>query len=252
MGHKLEENRCKGAPHMQKHHKKMMQFIARPEILKFVAKHGASEAEELIASFCRAETTAETLYDAMCDVLPARDGFRVDLVENPPSADYARMNVMKAGAPVVHVVFSLRDVVKQSQAGCFEEEFERLGTHCVLVGRDIIGRRALDVMTLPGTGKLVAFLSKNHTGADDVRDVILMIQRLGAETAPIPAAPTTTRTRAPAPEAQIVICPLCGKECKGTRGLAHHMRHKHKAVEAPAEGETPEDAKSEGHTPEDV
>jgi len=219
----------------------MQSFIESNDFKSFVALHGEAKVTEMLTAFVCGTETASDIHDKMCDVLTTREGYTVDLVTNPcavpPAVD---MTVKHAGAYDVYVHFTnAPGRVKAVDTTRFTDDATGRGVHGIYVGAEIVGRRDLEIETLPN-GRLVAFVSRARLDVEAIRDVVVMLQRIGgkpprARAAPAAVATTSTATTAtPAAAPRVFKCQICDKVFKNACGLANHMRHKHKDVVAAA------------------
>lgn len=215
----------------------MQSFIESNEFASFVAVHGPAKATELLTAFVRGSETASDIHDKMCNALTTREGYTVDLIDNPFSAPAVDMIVKHAGAYDVYVHFTNSPGrVKAVDTTRFIDGATGRGVHGVYVGAEIVGRRDLEIETLPN-GRLVAFVSRARLDVDAIRDVVVLLQRIGGKPprARVSAASTSSGGgSAVDSEARVFKCKVCGKVFKNACGLANHMRHKHKEEVAAA------------------
>lgn len=218
----------------------MQSFIESNDFVSFVAVHGPTKAAELLTAFVRGSETASDIHDKMCNALTTREGYTVDLIENACAAPAVGMMVKHAGAYDVYVHFvNAPGRVKAVDAAVFVEGATGRGVHGIFVAPEIVGRRDLEIETLPN-GRLVAFVSRARLDVEAIRDVVVLLQRIGgkpprARAAPAAAASgSATATTTTATEPRVFKCEVCGKVFKNACGLANHMRHKHKEEVAAA------------------
>lgn len=217
----------------------MQSFIESNDFVSFVAVHGPTKAAELLTAFVRGSETASDIHDKMCNALTTREGYTVDLAENANADPAVDMVVKHSGAYDVYVHFvNAPGRVKAVETATFVESTTARGVHGVFVGAEIVGRRDLEIETLPN-GRLVAFVSRARLDVDAIRDIVVLLQRIGGKpprvrAVPAAASTSTATTSTTASEPRVFKCEVCGKVFKNACGLANHMRHKHKEEVAAA------------------
>ena len=220
----------------------MQTFTESNDFKSFVAVHGEAKAVELITAFCRGTETEFDIRDKMCDVLTTREGYDVEVIDgaiiNNAPAPAVNMQVHRVGSHDVIVHFANKSGrVRATETASFMEGVTGLGTHGVFIGAEIVGRRDLEIETLPN-GRLVAFVSRSRIDFEAIRDIVVLLQRIGGKPPRARAAPAVVASAATAStssgDVRVFKCNVCGKVFKNACGLANHMRHKHKEVAAAA------------------
>ena len=211
----------------------MQSFIESKDFVSFVATHGDAKATELLTAFVRGTETASDIHDKMCNALTTRDGYTVDLIENRFAVPAVDMVVSRAGAYDVYVHFVNAPVrVKAVDTTRFIDGATGRGVHGVYVGEEIVGRRDLEIETLPN-GRLVAFVSRTRLDVEAIRDIVVMLQRIGGKPPRVRAVPPASTSSGDV--VPVFKCDVCDNVFKKACGLANHMRHKHKDVAAAPE-----------------
>ena len=216
----------------------MQTFIESNDFVSFVATHGDTKAAEKLTAFIRGTEKASDIHDKMCNALSTREGYTVDLIENRFAVPAVDMVVSHAGAYDVYVHFVNTPArVKAVDTTRFIDGATGRGVHGVYVGEEIIGRRDLEIEKLPN-GRLVAFVSRSRMDVEAIRDIVVLLQRIGGKPPRARAAPAAAASAATAStssgDVRVFKCDVCDKVFKNACGLANHMRHKHKEVAAAA------------------
>ena len=162
----------------------MQSFVDGDDYKSFVAVHGEEKAVDLIADFCRATVCEFDICDKMLDVMKKfRKRFVVEIMDptyacNAPYPAVS-IRVQHVGYHPVMVEFhNAWGRVPATETARFVDGLTGLGMHGIYVGDEIIGRRDLEVETLPN-GRLVAFVSRARVDFEAIRDVVIMLQRIG-------------------------------------------------------------------------